>query len=309
MSKNIIRSPSYPSIALDAAVIAAGKIEARYRSAAVDRKNAAKLIGFSALSGPANKALAALAAYGLLERAGKGDTRVTDRARAILHPRSPDERRENLIDAATAPPLFQNLRERYPDIPVPPEDGVLTYLNRQNFNPNYVRQASKAFIRTAEFLQEQGVSDSHAKEPSDDGKLPSAGQDDGAHGGVRIGDVVQWDSAGVYQLSYPCRVRAISDDGKWAFVEGSETGIPMNEVKVEQRPEAQVTPPKLALSEAPVLREEIEWLRSRVGKNTSVRLLVNGEIGTGELKRLIRIIQAQLDVLVEDDEIRDEYNA
>ena len=77
----------------------------------------------------------------------------------------------------------------------------------------------------------------------------------------------------------------------------------MHEMKVEHRPEPQVTPPTLALSETPVRHEEVEWLRNRVGKNTSVRLLVDGEMGTGELNRLIRIIQAQLEVLIEDDEI------
>ena len=309
MSKQIIRSPSYPSMPLAAAIKAVREIEKRYRSAAIDRKDAANLIGYSSLSGPANQALAALAHYGLLERAGKGDTRVTQRACDILHPNSEEERRQHLLDAAQAPPLFQNIRERFPGISVPPEEGVLTFLNRLQFNPNSIKQAAKSFLHTAEYIEQLRVIDSDEKEPSDDGKLPSTGQDDDAHGVVRIGDAVQWECNGVHQLPHPCRVRAISDDGKWAFVEGSETGIPMNEMKVEHRPESQVTPPKLALSEAPVLREEIEWLRNRVGKNTSVRLLVNGEMGTGELKRLIRIIQAQLDVLIEDDEIRNELHA
>ena len=156
MSKQFIRSPSYPSLPLDAAVELVGRIDQRYRSAAVDRADAAKLIGFSSLSGAANKALAALAAYGLLERAGKGDTRVTERARAILHPGTPDEKKENLEAAALAPPLFQKLRERYPEMAVPPEDGVVTYLNRQNFNPNAIRLAARAFLRTVEYLEEFG---------------------------------------------------------------------------------------------------------------------------------------------------------
>ena len=303
MSKQVIRSPSYPSMPLDAAIDSVRQIESRYRTAAVDRKDAAKLLGYSSLSGPANKALAALAHYGLLERAGKGDTRVTQRACDILHPNSKEERRQHLLDAAQAPPLFQKIRERFPNISVPPEEGVLTLLNRLKFNPNSIGQAARSFLQTAEYLEAQGVSDSHDTGPSNERDSSSSGKATETPLAVLVDNLVQWKSQGVQQFPQPRRVRAISDDGKWAFVEGSETGIPMNELKVEDHPETRVTPPKLALPEAPVLHEEIEWLRNRVGKNTSVRLLVNGEMGTGELKRLIRIIQAQLEVLIEDDEI------
>ena len=157
MSKQVIRSPSYPSMPLDSAINAVRQIENRYRTAAVDRTDAAKLLGYSSLSGPANQALAALAHYGLLERAGKGDTRVTQRACDILHPNSDEERRQHLLDAAQAPPLFQKIRERFPDISVPPEEGVLTLLNRLKFNPNSIKQAAMSFLRTAEYLEEQGV--------------------------------------------------------------------------------------------------------------------------------------------------------
>ena len=303
MSKKIIRSPSYPSMSLDAAIKAVRQIEKRYRTAAVDRTDAANLLGYSSLSGPANQALAALAHYGLLERAGKGDTRVTQRACDILHPNTEEEQRQHLLDAAQAPPLFQKIRERFPNISVPPEEGVLTLLNRLKFNPNSMKQAANSFLRTAEYLQEQGVSYSYDIESSNDKKSPSSGEATDTSLAVLVDDLVQWESQGVQQFPQPCRVRAISDDGNWAFVEGSTTGIPMNELTVEQRPEARVTPPTLALPENPALHEEIEWLRNRVGKNTSVRLLVEGEMGTGELKRLIRIIQAQLEVLIEDDEI------
>ena len=217
MSKQVIRSPSYPSIPLDAALQAVSKIEERYRTAAVAREDAARLIGYSGLSGPANKALAAMAAYGLLERAGKGDTRVTERARDIIHPNSPEEKRACLMAAASAPPLFQNLRERYPDISVPPHDGVVTYLNRQNFNPNAVRQAAKAFLRTAEYLQEQGVSDSHETESSNERESPLSEDAKDTPLTVLVDDLVQWESQGVQQFPQPRRVRAISDDGNWAL--------------------------------------------------------------------------------------------
>lgn len=59
--ENPVRSTSYPVLSLADAIAAVPKIEAQYRSTKVDREIAAKMIGYSGLSGPANKSLAALA--------------------------------------------------------------------------------------------------------------------------------------------------------------------------------------------------------------------------------------------------------
>lgn len=304
MSKKFIRSPSYPSLSLEDAIEAVGKIEGRYRTDKVDRENAAKLIGFSSLSGPANKALAALVAYGLLERAGKGDTRVTERARAILHPSSQNERLEGLMAAASSPPLFQKLRERFPSTRVPPEEGILTHLNREGFNPNSVPQAARAFLRTAEYLEKEGASDSDDPRPSNAEESPLSGEDPGISAAPRIGDFVQWESQGTLQFAQPRRVRHVSfDDGGWVFVDDSETGIPMNEVSVENREPTVRQPPRLPLGDAPDAPSgEVEWMRSRLGKDASVRLMVTGDVGAREVGRLIRLLETQRDVLQEDDD-------
>jgi hypothetical protein len=131
------------------------------------------------LSGPANAALAALATYGFLDRAGKGETRVTERARDILHADSQGDRIQGLLDAAMEPALFRELRERFVGISVPPEDGVVTYLNRQGFNPNAVRPAAKAFLETMRYLEELGATDGHGVTPtggpdSGDNSMPEA---------------------------------------------------------------------------------------------------------------------------------------
>ena len=95
------------------AVATIAKIEAPHGAAPVDRLNAAKLIGYTVLSGPAQKALADLAAYGLLEPAGSGKARVTERARDILHASSEPDRKSKLGAAALAPPLYRQIRERF----------------------------------------------------------------------------------------------------------------------------------------------------------------------------------------------------
>jgi hypothetical protein len=282
------------------AVEAVAQIEKQYRSSTVDRTIAAKLIGYSTLSGPANKALAALASYGLLERAGKGETRVTSRARAILHANNDDERRENLLAAASEPDLFRELRERFDGIPVPPEDGVITYLNRQGFNPTAVRPAAKAFIQTMAYVEEL-----LARRPTS--SPTNAGETHKGFGGAKVGDLIQWEARGVLQLEKPMRVREVSQDGQWVAVEGSQTGIPMNEVLVQEQASNQdKTPPVFPLaSEDNTVKGEIEWMRSRLSANTHVRLLATGEMGPKEVGKLIKLLNAQKSVL-EDDDVSEE---
>lgn len=160
---NPVRSPSYPVMSLADAVAAVHKIEGQYRSSKVDREIAAKMIGYSSLSGPANKALAALAQYGLVERAGKGEMRVTPRARAILHPDNAVEKRNELQAAALEPSLFREMKERWPDV-MPPEEAVISYFNRRGFNPSAIRPAARAYLQTLLYLEEEGDSDSHGRE-------------------------------------------------------------------------------------------------------------------------------------------------
>jgi hypothetical protein len=159
-------------MSLTDAVSAVRKIEAQYRGAKVDRVIGAKIIGYSSLSGPANKALAALAQYGLVERAGKGEMRVTSRARAILHPDSEGEKQQELRAAAFEPTLFRELHDRWPDM-IPPEDGVASYLNRKGFNQSAIRPATKAYLNTLLALEEAGASESHGTGSAADPESPA----------------------------------------------------------------------------------------------------------------------------------------
>lgn len=307
-----IRSPSYPNAALSEAISQVRKIEQLYRSSPVDREVAAKIIGYSSLSGPANKALAALAQYGLVERAGKGEMRVTSRAQAILHPNNDDEQRAQLKAAAMEPQLFRELQERFPNM-VPPEDGVVTYLNRQGFNQTAIRPAAKAYLQTLRFLEEAGVNESHGANggPPAESNLPN---DEGqksevVYGGARVGDLIQWESQGELRLEKPMRVRLVTDDGQWVAVEGSETGIPMSEVIVQDRPAAPpLPPPRFSLGDqqgaeiAKPADGEAEWIRTDLGSDTKVRLIVKGEMGPKQIGKLIKLLKAQQAVLSDDED-------
>jgi hypothetical protein len=245
-----VRSPSYPSTSLGDSVAQVRKIEASYRLSPVDRAAAAKMIGYSGLSGPANHTLAALAHYGLVERAGKGEMRVTSLARTILHPNSEDEKRNALRAAAFEPQLFQELHDRWPDM-VPPEDGVITYLNRQGFNQSAIKPAARAYLQTLAYLRDAGVgeSDSHGAEPTRGAESSSSDMGDGeqkpvpVYGGARVGDCIQWEADGALQFGIPARVRWVSEDDRWVAVEGSDTGIPMSEDIVHERVGSPPIPP------------------------------------------------------------------
>lgn len=258
MSNKPIHSPAYPSIPLDVSVRHAGKIEGAYRTSSADRKDAAGIIGYTALSGPANKALAALASYGLIERAGKGMIRVSPLAVSILHPQSESEKLAALKEAAMMPPLFRQIREQFPDLQIPPEAGVITHLNRAGFNPNAVPKAAKAFLETARFVEELG--------PIEVGDGLS--DDERKFGGAAVGDLVQWESQGVLQFEKPMRVRWVSDDGSYVAVDGSDAGIPMGQVVINSAvtavpaettapvPPPQSPPPETMQTWHPMLKQE-----------------------------------------------------
>lgn len=234
-----IRSPAYPNTNLSDAIGYVRKIEAAYRLSQVDREAAAKLIGYSGLSGPANQALASLAQYGLVERAGKGEMRVTARAQAILHPNSEEEKRSSLREAAFDPQLFQELRERWPNI-TPPEDGVVTYLNRQGFNQSAIKPAARAYLQTLAFLQEAGASESHGAPASgaanltpteaeeDEGKPPQA---------IEVGDLVTVERDGLLVFPAPVRVLEIKESGgaTWVWTSGGSSWTEMNTVTLESK--------------------------------------------------------------------------
>lgn len=170
-----VRSPSYPSLALPDAIAAVRKIEGVYRLSPLDRESAAKFVGYSSLSGPANQALASLAQYGFVERAGKGEMRVTERARALLYPDSDAERAQLILASAFEPQLFRDLQERWPNMK-PPEEGVISYLNRQGFNQSAIRIAARAYLQTLSYLEETGVSDSNGPTQSAHPDTPATPQ-------------------------------------------------------------------------------------------------------------------------------------
>lgn len=161
------RSPSYPSLSLREAVDRVGLLHKAIGVHATSREMLAKGLGYSSLSGSSATTISALNKYGLID--GRGDdVRVSDRAMAILHPHSEEERRQALRDAALEPDLFRELHDRFPgDAPNP--DLLMNYLVRNKFSSDAARTAVLSYKETIEFVGGAGASYDSAMQPSEPG--------------------------------------------------------------------------------------------------------------------------------------------
>lgn len=252
-----MHSPSYPNMSLSKAVSTVQKIFDADRQAPVDRAVAAKHIGYSGQSGASDKALASLAHFGLLEKAGKGETRVSQLAVDILHPDNPADRRAALRKAGLKPGIFQEIYDRY-EGRLPSEEALRSYLLRANFQNIAINPVVNSYAETFRFLEQEKAFESggNALEKAEDSVLPDAVvSSTTVFGGAKVGDLIQWETSGALQLEKPTRVRLIQtiDGIEYVAVEGHETGIPMSEVIVEERAEAApaVTLPRFKLAETP----------------------------------------------------------
>jgi len=146
------RSPNYPALSLPQAVEMVEKLHKANRTSVISRITAAQDMGYSGLTGRSLTVLASLAQYGLIEKAGKGDVKVTRRAVDILHGVEDADRSEAIIEAAFAPALFQQLHERFPE-GVPSQNALRSYLIQQEFGDVAIGPAINSFLETNAFAE------------------------------------------------------------------------------------------------------------------------------------------------------------
>jgi hypothetical protein len=123
---------------------------------------------------------------------------------------------------------------------------------------------------------------------------------------VDTGDLVQWTSGGVDQFETPRRVQSVHRrNGKeWAFVAGTNTGVPLSELTVVTPKSGAPAPPSTTEPSDPIAlpstNKEREYLRGVISRDTSYRLLVSGDIGPKELGKMIKLLQAQKAILEDE---------
>lgn len=147
-----MRSPSYPSTPLEEAIEIVKKLHQVERKNPIDREVAAKALGYSGITGRSATILSNLIQYGLLEKAGKNEVRVADRAVEIIYPHSDQDRATALREAAHEPELFQSIMRRFTD-GTPSNTALEAFLVREGFSGGAIQLAIRAYRETFLFLK------------------------------------------------------------------------------------------------------------------------------------------------------------
>ncbi|QQN73524.1 hypothetical protein [Croceicoccus sp. YJ47] len=151
-----LRSPNYPSIPLPQAIDLVDKIFKFDRTNVIDKQVAVEHMGYTSLNGRTLKLLGALSQYGLLDKVGKGNVRVSPTTVTILHGMDQGEKNRAIKEAASSPALFRRLRD---DFDSPSEATITSFLMREGFTDAAVDPVLKSYKDTIAFLEAHGISD------------------------------------------------------------------------------------------------------------------------------------------------------
>ena len=235
-----MRSPEHPFINLDTALKRARQFYDVAVRNAISINSAIKGWGYAEGSSGGLQTTAALISFGLLKDEGTGEKRklqLTPLALHILLDVRPDssDRAELIKRAALMPKIHKQLWDKWgAQRPSAIEiRHVLTVEWEPPFNEKSVDGFINEYEETIRFakLNEAGPEEKHEENK----ETPAAYV-------TKVGDYVQWEQNGVLALPEPTRVRAITPDGKFALLEGSNTGVPITELIQEQPPAGAAVP-------------------------------------------------------------------
>lgn len=267
------RSPNYPRISLKEAIEGIRKIWSKDGKNRITLEAALAHLGYKSNNGAAQGTVSALRKYGLLS-AGDGKLWVSGIAIDIVEgANSPDIYRAALRKAAFMPPLFQELRRDFPDS-IPSQDGLRFHLIKKNFTAEGAAQAAATYRDTMELVTAGGGAYTDTGKPGDNaGASP-----------IVVGDLVQWESQGALQFSSPRRVTGFSEDGQFAFVEGTLSGLPVDQLtrhEGEEPPmqsQAQAPPPAMTPPPTPKSAAPPPLAPPREGFKQDVFTLAEGDV-------------------------------
>jgi hypothetical protein len=265
--KMVTRGVSYPFISLGDALDAAQKFYQAERKTAAPVGSATAHFGYAESSSGGRQTISALIQFGLLEDEGRKEdrhVRLTQRALAVLlsEPDSP-ERKEALIECIQSPKIYRDVFGKWPE-ELPSDQTISFYLQREkNFNP----KAIGSFIRDLRSsLSLVGVEHPGELNATQENPRPLSNARE-AHG---------------------------QHDGS---VQAREDMPQRNHAQPTALVEYYAPPPSAQLAAG-----EKEWLRGSLSKDTEYRLLITGTIGSKQIGRLIKLLEAQKAVLDDDDD-------
>jgi hypothetical protein len=254
------RSPAYPGIGLETAIKRAKELYTQEKMNPVPIAIVVKRWGFKEKSSGGLVAIAALKSFGLLKDSGSGKERklqLTDEARRILlDTRQESHERDQLIKEAALKPKIHNTLWKKWGIELPSDETVQHALIFDwYFNENAVIDFLKEYKSTilfAKLTNSDTVSTSNADKEE-----------------IVVGDYVQWES-GVGAQFEAKRITGFSGDRTSAFVEGSSTGLPIDELSKVQPPPASEREKLIPIN--------IKHLTFKVGMNSDTFTLDEGQV-------------------------------
>lgn len=236
------RSPSYPFIPLKTAIERLVALEGKFGRHPAPALQAGIAWDMKPASSQAAQTLAALKSFGLVDYQGAGDERIaaiSDDGRTYLRAQQDSVKREVLKRLALKPKAIAKYWSAWGH-DRPPEPVCLDQLVLKG---GFTQSAANIFLRVYdETIRYAGLSDSDTDTPQ------AEAADEDEKPAIAVGDLVLVEVGGALVFPEPKRVRAINvHDGKpWVYVEGSQSGVSMDNVQLHQKGAAEgFTPPPL----------------------------------------------------------------
>lgn len=303
--RKVQRSPNYPSISLETAIQRARTLHAAEGRHETPADVALRHWGYTnPMSSNAQSTLSALVKFGLLQSNGQGSARrvkLTDSAlKIILDERQDSPERHALIrTAALMPGIYSELWAKW-GASLPSDPNIRSYLLiDKHFNSSVLDDFLKDYKATIAFAHLDKTED----QPKNGGEETE----------IEIGSYVQWASGGVDQFIPPRKVVGFSEDDEWAFVEGSQTGVPVSELSVVEPPAPsgegapRRTPPPNphALTQPPTPKElphSGPVVTFDLPRGNKVEIRLRSKVTTAEFNKLKQIFALSEVAFVEDDD-------
>lgn len=267
------RSPAYPIIPLETALERLVTFDSHFKRVAARPGKVGEAWGIKAKA-HASRTLAALRYFGLIDYHGSGKDRsvvVSDEGRKYLRAQQEITKREVITAAALRPQQIAKFWDHWgTDQPADP-----VCLDELVFNNRFSEGGARGFLKvykdTIAFALLSGSDKIHHTDDGDEDKADDS--PDGNENKAAIGDLVQWTSGGALQFAQAKRVRAVSKDEQWVFVEGEETGLPMAQIEIAEKGSI----PPLGGStdlEPPTLPLEKGWSEERLLDDEGQEILI-----------------------------------
>jgi hypothetical protein len=231
------RSPAYPFINLETALTRAKQFYDREQRNPTNINVAATHWGYTEGSSYGIQTVASLIYFGLMQDEGTGEkrsVRLTQAALRILLDARPNsaERAELIKQAALAPKIHQQLWKKWgADYP---SDASLRHTLLFDWETPFNENAVDAFI--AEY--KSTIAFAQLVDSGKASQLEAEGEEREKRGRyiAKVEDYVQWEHNGVLGLPEPLRVREVSPDGNYAYLEGQNGAVPITELVFEVPP-------------------------------------------------------------------------